>query len=281
MDLEIARPAALVRRDFLRLVAASASALGVGGAAAAPDELRVQRLAWAGIRLQLPIGVLFIDPLTSPDVWGPALGDKLVPVGDGNGSRYVLVTHSHSDHADPLAIREALGATGQLIYPETAPPPHVPGVRMRAAKLYEPLLLCDFTATPVPAADGFGDPQVSWVVSAGGKRISPCGDTAGHGAWWRIGRQHGPFDAAFLPINGAKFSFRDPPSDIPAVLTPEQAVAAAVVLGAKMIVPIHHGVKGAENYAEIDAPLTLLREAADRRRVDVSVVKPGEWLSWR
>lgn len=281
MITNIASTSGLKRRDILRLGAASAFALGAASSAAADvDGLRIQRLAWAGVRLQLPTGSLFIDPLISPDVWGAALKDTLTPVGDVRGSRYVLATHTHGDHADPAAIREALGETGTLIYPENAAPPHAPGVRMRAARLYEPQLLGDFTATPVPAADGYGDPQVSWVVSAGGKRIIHCGDTAWHGSWWRIGRQLGPFDAAFLPINGARFSFREPASGIPAVLTPEQAIAAAVVLDAKLVVPIHYGVQEAANYAEVDQSLALLGEAAARRGIRISPLAPGEWVNW-
>lgn len=275
----------LPRRAVLSLGAASAAALAAGRSqAATSNNLGIQRLAWAGIKLQLPTGSLFIDPLISAEVWGPALKDRLMPLYDEgdqeDGARYVLATHTHGDHADPAAIREALGETGTLIYPENAAPPHVPGVRMRAARLYEPLLLGDFTATPVPAADGYGDPQVSWVVFAGGKRIIHCGDTAWHGSWWRIGRQLGPFDAAFLPINGARFSFREPASEIPAVLTPEQAVAAAVVLKAKQLVPIHYGIEGAQNYAEVEHPLDLLREAAARRNVRLNSLAPGEWIEW-
>lgn len=267
------------RREVLGLGVAAAAALAAGRTAAS-DGLRIQRLPWAGVRLQLPSGVLFIDPLTSPEVWGEALKDTLTPVSGASGDRYVLVTHTHGDHADPRAIREALGETGTLIYPAGAPAPHAPGVRMRAAALYEPLLLGDLTATPVPAADGYGDPQVSWVVFAGGRRIIHCGDTAWHGSWWRIGRQLGPFDAAFLPINGARFSFRRPASDIPAVLTPEQAVAAAVILDARVVVPIHYGVQGAENYAELERPLDLLHDAAARRGVVVNALQPGEWIQW-
>ena len=138
----------------------------------------------------------------------------------------------------------------------------------------------DFTATAVPAVDGYGDPQVSWVVSGGGRRIIHCGDTLWHGAWWRIGRQFGPFDAAFLPINGARFEWRKPVSDVPAVMTPEQAVAAAVVLGARLVVPIHYGVVGAEGYREIPHPERDLIEAAQRRNQEAAIVRPGDWVVW-
>ena len=89
----------------------------------------------------------------------------------------------------------------------------------------------EFTA--VPAVDGFGSPQVSWVVSDGETRLIHCGDTLWHGYWWQIAERFGPFDLAFLPINAAvaEFEYLQPPSELPAVLTPEQAAGAGHVLG--------------------------------------------------
>src|SRR5688500_16831127 len=98
--------------------------------------------------------------------------------------------------------------------------------------------------------------------------------------WWRIGRQFGPFDAAFLPVNGARFGWRKPVSGQPGVLTPEQAVAAATILGARTLVPIHYGVSGMAEYVEVDQPLDLLREAARGRALAVQVVAPGGWVDW-
>lgn len=275
------------RREFLRRsMAIAAGALCMPGsrsllAAPAEPTLRAQRLAWAGVRLQLESGTLFLDPLVNKDVWGPALKDPLTPLTGASGDRFVVITHRHPDHCDPEAIRQALGDSGTLVYAAPTGVPNVPGVRMRAGALYEPLLLGDFTATAVPAVDGYGDPQVSWIVSAGGKRIIHCGDTLWHGAWWHIGRQYGPFDAAFLPINGARFSWRKPVSDIAAVMTAEQAVAAAAVIGARLVVPIHYGVVGAEGYAEDLHAEAELRDFARKRHVGVEVVKPGDWLAWR
>jgi L-ascorbate metabolism protein UlaG (beta-lactamase superfamily) len=243
--------------------------------------MRAQKLAWAGVRLDLGKSSLFLDPLIDPDVWGPALKDTMIPIEPPEGDRYVLVTHRHPDHFDPHAVRKALGDTGTFVCdPDVAPLAAAAGFKVRTAIHWEPVLLGDFTATAVPAVDGYGDPQVSWVVSGGGRRIIHCGDTLWHGAWWRIGRQLGPFDAAFLPINGARFEWRTPISDVPAVMTPEQAVAAAVVLGARLVVPIHYGVAGAEGYQEIPHPEAELIEAATKRNVDIAIVHPGEWLSW-
>jgi L-ascorbate metabolism protein UlaG (beta-lactamase superfamily) len=247
----------------------------------ARDALRVQKLAWAGVRLQLGESTLFIDPLTNRDVWGDALPDPMIPVDVERGDRFVLVTHRHPDHFDALAVRKIVGDSGVLVCDsDVAPLAAGQGFKVRLASMYEPLLLGDFTATAVPAMDGYGDPQVSWVVSAGGRRILHCGDTLWHGYWWRIGRQFGPLDAAFLPINGARFEWRKPWSDVSAVMTPEQAVAAAVVTGAQLIVPIHYGVSGAEGYREIPNCEHILREAAKTRGVSVQILRPGEWLSW-
>ncbi|RKH40850.1 MBL fold metallo-hydrolase [Corallococcus sicarius] len=286
---EAARPERTGRRDFLRAavsLAAGAALLppGTGRAAKPVDSaaLRAQRLAWAGVRLQLGRDTLFLDPLLDPAVWGPALKDPLVPLDVGDGGRFVLVTHRHPDHFDRMAVRKVLGDTGTLVCaPDTAAVAAAAGFRVRSAPLYEPVLLNDFTATAVPAADGYGDNQVSWIVSGGGRRIIHCGDTLWHGSWWHIGRQFGPFDAAFLPINGARFGWRKPVSDVHAVLTPEQAVAAAVVLGARLLVPIHYGVAASEDYQEVPDAEALLLAAARKRKVNVELARPGEWLTWK
>ena len=249
-----------------------------------PGDLRAQRLAWAGVRLDTGTASLWLDPLADAEVWGPALKDPLVPpTPERDRQRYVVVTHRHPDHFDPIAVRAALGDAGTLVCAqETATIAAGRGFKLRVASLYEPILLGDdFTATAVPAVDGYGDPQVSWVIAGGGRRIIHCGDTLWHGAWWHIGRNLGPFDAAFLPINGAKFAWRKPVSDIPAVLTPEQAIAAAVIVGARLVVPIHYGVVGAEGYEEIpDAAQRLVAEG-HRRHVAVELVRPGDWVDWR
>jgi len=274
------------RRRFLSACAGVAGvAMFPGGraiAAGSAGGLRIQRLAWAGIRLQLPQATLFIDPLINADHWGTALKDPMIPVDDAVGDTYVLVTHTHGDHFDAKAAAAALAKGGVLAHPAGSNPLPIPqAARTRPSALWEPQLLGDFTATAVPASDGYGDPQSSWVVSAGNRRIFHGGDTLWHGHWWRIGRQFGPFDAAFLPINGAHFGWRKPVSGQPGVLTPEQAVAAATILGARRLVPIHYGVSGIDdNYLEVRDPVGRLREAAGKKSIEVRPLVPGEWLDW-
>ena len=63
-------------------------------------------------------------------------------------------------------------------------------------------------------------------------------------------------------------------------MTPEQAVAAAVVTGAELIAPIHYGVVDAEGYREIPNYEQTLRGVAKARDVNVQVLRAGQWLSW-
>lgn len=273
------------RRNFLRTCGAiSIAALTANRhvfAAGSSDVVRIQRMAWAGIRLQLSHATLFIDPLINPDAWGAALEDAMIPVDDSVGDTYVLITHAHPDHFDAKAAAQALSRGGVLVHPTGSNPQPIPeGARARPSAMWEPQLLGDFTATAVPASDGYGDPQVSWVISAGGRRIFHGGDTLWHGHWWRIGRQLGPFDAAFLPVNGAQFGWRKPVSGQPGVLTPEQAVAAATILGARYLVPIHYGVSGLAEYVEIEDPIARLRVAARGKSVRIQPLTPGAWIDW-
>src|SRR5690606_33428734 len=117
-------------------------------AAVGSGNLRIQRLAWAGIRLQLPRSTFFIDPLVDPEAWGDALGDRLVPVDDAVGDTCVAITHAHPDHFDPKAAADALGRGGVLAHAAgTHPMPVPPRARTRPSVPWEPQLLGDFTAT--------------------------------------------------------------------------------------------------------------------------------------
>ena len=145
------------------------------------------------------------------------------------------------------------------------------------AKTYSPVSRGGFLFTAVPAADGLGEEQVSWVVAVDDKRFLHAGDTLWHGKWSLIGSQFGPFDAVFLPVNGARV-LRDPMPETPAVMSPSQAVDAAVLLRANEIIPIHYGLNDPPYYEEVDSPIDTLVQVADRRNMRVRNLLPGESL---
>lgn len=227
--------------------------------------MRFTWLGWAGVELEQDGVTLVIDALLDPAATYRALGDAAASVGfpavaapaQGRAAAG-LVTHLHRDHADAGALGGALAPGAPVLLPEAGLAGDGPAdvalaqarAELEAARLplrptapWERSRVGPFDVCAVPAADGTGDPQVSWVVAAGGHRVIHCGDTMFHGWWWRIAQTLGPFDAAFLPINGAVLSFpwRRPSSPLPGMMTPEQAVVAARALGAARVTPIHYG----------------------------------------
>ncbi|TCO52599.1 MBL fold metallo-hydrolase [Actinocrispum wychmicini] len=119
---------------------------------------------------------------------------------------------------------------------------------------------------------------MNWVVAADGKRIFHGGDTVFYGYWWLIANRLGPFDAAFLPINGAVVDFPHlrPASPLPADLTPEQAVVAGTILQARQVIPIHYGIRVPPFYVEVDDPATAFQQAAKKYDMATTMLAPGE-----
>jgi L-ascorbate metabolism protein UlaG (beta-lactamase superfamily) len=246
--------------------------------ASAPATLRAQRLSWAGLRLEAPGLSLFVDAWTNVAAFDGDWKQPIVPLEASSSRRFALVSHVHNDHFDPDALRALLGERGSVVCHEASAEAVLSrGLRARPARLWEPMLLDDAWVTAVPAVDGLGAPQVSWVIAAGGRRILHGGDTLWHGAFWQI-QKLGPFDAAFLPINAARLDSPKPPSGQPISLGPEQAVAASVVAGARVLVPIHYGVTGSREYVEVDDATAKAVAEGRRRGLAVQVVAPGGWV---
>ncbi len=238
------------------------------------DIMKIQRLAWAGIKIEVGSTTLFIDATS---------GEKDVKLTVNTKNKYALITHAHGDHFDPTALKTVLDNKSLLVcHKDILSWIDTRDFRIHALNTYEPIILArgnsDIVAIPVPAVDGFGLTQVSWIVDGGGKRIIHCGDTLWHGYWWDIARTYGPFDMAFLPINGARQNagrFTD--TGIPAVLTPEQAIAAATLLQAKVVCPIHYG--GAdENYFETPDPEGTFIKLGREQNMNIIIPKQGDWL---
>jgi len=274
------------RRRFLAAsLAATTIASGATAtrAATAADELSITYLGWAGVKLEHGENALFIDPqLVFLD--RPARKVATAPIESKATSRYALLTHLHPDHFDPVALRKALSDDGNVFaVASMAPGVAAKGLPVTSLALWEPFSAGgfdghDFLVVPVPAADGFGDPQVSWVVRAAGRRLIHCGDTIWHGHWRQIGRAYGPFDVAFLPINGFAQTDLVPSTSEPYSMTPESAVQAARLLGADTVVPIHFGRAPSPTYLETDAPERRFVEAAKSAGQAVRVMRAGEEL---
>jgi len=191
------------------------------------------------------------------------------------------VTHAHNDHFDVETLKRVLGERGYVIAHESIATYVVSrGLQVIPAATWEPVSRGGFIFTPVPASDGFGAEQVSWVVTYSGRRYLHGGDTLWHGRFGDIGAQYGPFDAVFLPVNGARLQ-NEPMLETPGTMSPAQAVDAALLLRARSLVPIHYGNDNPPYYVEIPKPLETLRETATRREVPVTYLLPGETMTIR
>ncbi|MEM9618331.1 MAG: MBL fold metallo-hydrolase [Pseudomonadota bacterium] len=259
------------------LMAAVPLIMCAGAATAASDSsLMVQRLNWSGVRLRTGNIDLLIDASSSENT--PA------PLEPAASRTFALATHHHGDHLDIGLLQGELGDRGYLvIHHDVAALIDLRAVKVQTVDLYEPVFFSRgsgaFAAWCVPASDGFGDPQTSWIVDGGGRRIIHCGDTLWHGNWWKIARAYGPFDLAFVPINGAR-QIGGLITDVqrPMMMEPEEAAAAAAALGAKRAVPIHYGFS-APNYLEQDNPEERFINAAKKHGVKTKVMRSGETMS--
>ncbi|MBJ7328323.1 MAG: MBL fold metallo-hydrolase [Solirubrobacteraceae bacterium] len=261
--------------------------------------MQVRWLGWAGVELEADGTTIVIDPLADPGATFAGLGDAAkdaeVPVVEAPASgRAVagLVSHLHRDHTDAGALAAALTDGAEVHHPVATEESNLAiaqaeyelgqaGLPRRAVPAWDTVTAGPFTCTALPAVDGLGDPQVSWLVEADGQRVLHLGDTVFHGAWWQMARRAGPFDVVFAPINGAVVSFphQQPASPLAAAMDPEQAALAGELLGAGTVVPMHY-----DGYA-LDPYYLPVRDARERferavrgRAYRAAPLAPGESL---
>lgn len=261
--------------------------------------MRVRWLGWAGVELEAEGATIVIDPLVDAAGTFAGLGDaareaELPAVEAAIPSRAVagLVSHLHRDHTDAGALAAALepGAAvhhpvateaGNLALAQAEYELTAAGLPRHATAVWDTVAAGPFSCTALPAVDGLGDPQVAWLVEAGGRRVLHLGDTLFHGGWWQMVRRAGPVDVVFAPVNGAVIDFphQQPASPLPAVMEPEQAALAGELLGAETVVPMHYGGYALEPYYR---PIPDARERFERaargRPYRAAPLAPGEML---
>lgn len=265
--------------------------------------MRVRWLGWAGVEIEAGGASVVIDPLGDPAATFAAFGDAardvtlptVVAPRVSGAAAAGLVTHLHRDHADAGALAAALAPGAPLVGPPPAGGGDVEnlglaqatvelaaaGLELRAVDPWASVEAGPFRLTALPAADGIGDPQVSWLVEADGRRVLHLGDSLFHGWWWRMALRHGPFDVVFAPVNGAlvEFPHRRPASPLPAVMDPEQAALAAELLGARLVVPMHYGGYDVDPwYRPVRDAEERFAEAAAGRPYEANVLEVGEQL---
>ena len=258
--------------------------------------MQIRRLGWAGLEIEAGGVTMVIDLLEDVGSMTRFVGEprEALPAPSSPGRASVaLVTHLHSDHADADALGRALAPDGVVLRPPPATGTGMEsigtavaeqgftrlGLATQVVEEWESVEIGPFKLTAVPAADGFGDPQISWVVAADDRRIIHCGDTLFHGWWWLIKLRLGQIDTAFLPVNGpiVDLPHRQPHSTLPAAMDPRQAAEAAALLEAGEAIPIHYNtLHQPPTYTQTDRPAEAFANEASRRGVPARVLAPGE-----
>jgi L-ascorbate metabolism protein UlaG (beta-lactamase superfamily) len=265
--------------------------------------MKMRLLGWAGVQLAEGDSALVIDPLADAGAVWAAAGERarevplpeVVAAAPAGSAAVGRVTHLHRDHADAAALSAALTPGAPVLVPapyggtETEEASVTQAARELAAAglAVEPLApwqsldVGGWSITALPAADGLGDPQVSWLVSRGGVTIVHAGDTLTHGWWWRVAaRAPTRVEAAFLPVNGARIAFphRRPVSPLRAVMDATEAAVAARILRARCLVPIHYGAYDFPPvYVPDPEPVDALSHDHDEFRVLTPTL--GEWVT--
>jgi L-ascorbate metabolism protein UlaG (beta-lactamase superfamily) len=255
----------------------------------AASGMTIRALGWAGVELTAAGSTVLIDPLADPGAVFAPLGKDAAtirppavvpPVRPGSAAA-ALLSHLHRDHADAGAVAAGIAPRAPVLEPRRgggegleelalAQAEHeldAAGLARRRLAEWEQVGIGPFAVTALPAVDGTGDPQLSWLVEANGVRAVHLGDTLFHGHWWRIALRAGPIDLALVPINGAVLDFphRRPASSLPGVMDPEQAAEAVGILGARIAVPIHYGgYEGSAHYRPAERALERFLAAAER-----------------
>ncbi len=260
--------------------------------------MQVRWLGWAGLECEQDGATLVVDPLGDPAAtfaaFGAAAADVELPatVAPAPGAVAGMVSHLHRDHTDAAAISATLATGAALHHPEAWGDPNpaiaqaehelgAAGLPRCPVAIWESVEVGPFTCTALPAVDGLGDPQVSWLIEAGDTRLLHLGDTLFHGGWWQIARRCGPLDVVLAPINGVVVDFphQQPASPLPATMLPQQASLAGELLGAKTVIPMHYGgFAFAPHYIPIEAPREQFEAAARDRPFRVAALAPGESL---
>ena len=190
--------------------------------------------------------------------------------------RALLLTHEHRDHYDPALLRRIAPRIPLVLTP--------PGLADRVRELgftnvvaldwWETARVDDVAVTAVPA--NHPAHENGYVLEREGRRVYVAGDTRPFPELVDVATRFPKVDVALLPIGGQRLL------GVLREMTPEQAAAAAKLLDARRVIPIHYGeTGGAPFYWYAGDPVGRLRTALEHEGVPkdrLVVLQPGE--SW-
>lgn len=200
---------------------------------------------------------------------------------------FALLSHDHYDHTDRASIR-ALGARGVRFFVPRGMADLVRGFGAEAEELawWESREVAGVRVHCVPAQHfsgrGLTDRNrrlwAGWVVEGTTRRFYHAGDTGYFGGFTEIAERVGPIDLAAMPIGA--YLPREMMSHVH--VNPEEAVQAAIDLGARRVLAMHFGTFDLAD-EPLDQPPQRFRAEATRLGLGEErawVLKVGETREW-
>ena len=186
--------------------------------------VRFHALVHASIRIEYDGHEIQVDPVSK-------LGDRLVDYGAMPKADYLLVTHEHGDHFDPLAIKTLCGPATRFITNRRCADRFGAGEAMANGDVLQ--LADDIRLEAVPAYNTTESHlqfhpkgrDNGYILSLDGLRIYIAGDTEDIPEMQTLC----DIDIAFLPCNQ------------PYTMTTQQLVKAARMVKPRVLFPYHYG----------------------------------------
>lgn len=195
----------------------------------------------------------------------------------------VLISHDHYDHLDEEAVR-ALNERGVPFIVPLGVGAHleywgVPTARIVELDWWEQADAGGVAVHCTPARHFSGRMGVDmdatlwcgWALVGPDHRVFYSGDSALFPGFGEIGARLGPFDVTLLDCG----AYDDAWADVH--MGPEQAVAAHIALGGRLLLPVHWGTFDLALHAWTE-PAERVLAAAAAAGVSVAVPRPGQSL---
>lgn len=203
--------------------------------------LRVTMIRCSTLLLEHPLFRFLTDPWFGMSMRGlpvfrrPGLAPEDLPPLDA-----VLVSHLHPDHFDLPALRRLCPAPSRVFMPPGGPAAlgHPAGLPLVELAPWDTVNIGPITVSAVPGPHTGPPPdEVNYIVDIPGwGRVFFGGDARFDGrVLAKVARRFAPFRLALLPVGGTRILGRR------TVMAPEDALRAARILDAALVIPIHEG----------------------------------------
>ncbi|MFG2074184.1 MBL fold metallo-hydrolase [Nonomuraea maritima] len=231
--------------------------------------------------------VLF-DPVWSDRVSPtPLLGPKRhhempLDIGELPPIDAIVISHDHYDHLDMATVRSLTNSQKAPFVVPLGVGAHlerwgVPTYRIIELDWDEEAQVAGLRFVATAARHFSGRTSVrsndtlwgSWVVAGATKRVFYAGDSGYFDGYKGIGAKHGPFDLTLMPIGAYGPGWPD------IHMTPEEAVAAHLDLGGRLLLPVHWATftLSLHPWAE---PVERLWRESKARDAAIVIPRPGE-----